>query len=225
MSSSTVFFGVQPSEGQAVAPSLSAKGISLLKIEPSKVIVQGGPTTIQPGFAVYRSFLPAFIRAALQGGVLRTNDAYNPIPFKLITKDIPLNYPDLVVSWKVPVGEEVRAQMRAAGFNDTVVRGKPAMIVRYPTANHIRVALDHSCVTTSPAPENAVNVRDLRKCGLIKNIIKAFIAVHQYPAFTDEEHEGEFKKGITSVPLEAVRFSSVQSPLVLTMHVEGSDRR
>lgn len=196
MSTVNVYFGAQPSEGQIVSETVRARGIELLKIEPSKVIVTGGPTTIQPGYSVYKSHLPQFLEAAATSNPTRSTSSYPGIPDINPDTRLPINYPDLIVSWRVPVGEEVREQMKEYGFRDTVVRGKPAMIARRPTGELVEKALNHNVLTTSPTNENSVNIFSLRKCVLLKNIAEAFISVHQYPAFIDQDHESEFRKGM-----------------------------
>lgn len=195
MSNSTVFFGAPPVEGQVISDTLRAKGINLLKLSPSSVKIHGGPSTIQPGFAMYKSYLPAYLRAGITRETVTPNEAYGCLPHSLLKQPFPLLLPDLVITFRYPITEDQRKKLHDLNFNDTVIRGRPALIVRNPQREHVKAAEDLNADPNSPSPENAVNLRDLRKCAIIRGILKSFISVHQYPAFVDEEHESEFRKG------------------------------
>jgi hypothetical protein len=197
MSNVNIYFGAQPSAGQIVSDEVKAKGLELLRIEPSKVNFHGGPTTVQPRYAVYKAFLPMFIRLAHDMDVTDFTDPFGPFPKPYTALDI--SFPDLVVSWSVPVADEVRAQLREIGFMDTIIRGKPAMKIRNPGTDHVKAALERRCLTTSATNENSVNIHALRRCALVRNIASLFLAVHQYPAFVDEDHESEFNKEFEDV--------------------------
>lgn len=197
MSNTTVYFGTQPSEGQTVSPSLAAKGIELTKIEMSKVAFSGGPTTVQPGFAVYKAYLPMFIRMAHGEEITDFTDPFGTIPFD--DRQIPLQFPDLVVSWKYPVDDAIRAQLKEVGFRDDVVKGKPAMRLINPTVEAVNVAKNLKVNITCPTNEQSVNIFALRRCSTLRNIVSRFLATHQYPAFIDEDHESEFNKAYGSI--------------------------
>lgn len=197
MSNVTVYFGAQPSEGQIVAKELAAKGIELTKLECSKVNVHGHSTTVQPGFAVYKAYLPMFIRMAHKETITDFSNPFGSIPYS--DRQISLPLPDLVVSWKYPVGDEVRAQLRDIGFRDDVVKGKPALRISNPSIDAIKAALNHKVNVSAATNEQSVNVFALRRCTMLKNIVSRFLATHQYPAFIDKDHESEFNKAYSSV--------------------------
>lgn len=200
MSNIVVYFGAQPSEGQTVSESLRAKGILLTKIETSKVVFHGGPTTVQPGFAVYKAYLPMFIRMAHGEKIVDFTDPFGTIPFE--DKQIPLPFPDLVISWKYPVDDAVRAQLRELGFRDDVVKGRPALRYANPSVEIVKAALDRKANISAPTNEQAVNIFALRRCSTLRNIVSRFLDTHQYPAFIDEDHESEFNKAYGSVFLK-----------------------
>lgn len=199
MSNVNVYFGAQPSQSQIVAPSVKARGLDLLKIECSKVIFYGHPTTVQPGYAVYRSFLPMFIAQA--GGKVITDFSDPFYKFKVLPEErhLPIPFPSLVVSWNIPIAEEVKEGLRTKGWNDTVVRGKVAMIKQRPGPQDVRDALETRAISTTPAPENTVNIVAFRKCYIVRSMLTSFLAAHQYPAFIDKEHEGEFNKNYQEI--------------------------
>lgn len=194
MSSSVIYFGIQPTAKQEVADDVKAKGLNFLRVEPSKVITFGHPTTIQPNFAVYKSHLPLFIEAAMSG--TKVTAMSNPfIPINARGLDIlPIPFPSLYISWQHEISEEVRDALRSNGWKDTMTRGKTAMYHTKPSLDIVRSALETKPSSTTPAPENGINIFTFRKALLIVRLISTFLRIHQYPAFTDEEHEEEFNK-------------------------------
>jgi hypothetical protein len=193
MSSVTIYFGTQPSRGQIVADSVRAKGLELLKIKPEKVHYHGHPTTVQPGYAVYKSHLPMFMRQACGEDIVDFRNPFGSIDVNAFSPlSIPL--PALVISWSFPIADEVREQLASIGYRDTVVKGRPAMIVEKPTKEHVIAALERKALETSPTSENTVNIFALRRCSYVLGLISTFLRIHQYPAFIDKEHETEFNK-------------------------------
>jgi hypothetical protein len=194
MSNVNVHFGAQPSQSQVVSDNVKALGLELLKIEPSKVNFHGHPTTVQPGYAVYKAYLPMFIALAFGKEIIDFTSPFHKIPLRPADKHLPIQFPSLVVCWNIPVAEEVKENLRAKGWVDTVVRGKVALVKKFPDPEDARDALERGAIATAPAPEGCVNIVAFRKCWLLRSLISAFLACHQYPAFVDKEHESEFNK-------------------------------
>lgn len=188
-------FGAEPSKKQTVADVLKERNINLTRMEPSAVKVVGGPTAIQPNFSVYRSFLPRFINAAINQTYVRAGSSpYSPISYPQDLPILPIPYPALYVNWNVTVSEETKATLKASGFRDTMVKGSPALVHDNPTIDSYRLAKEHKCLSTTPAPENGINMFAFLYCTVINKLVCSFLKVHQYPAFVDREHVEEFEK-------------------------------
>jgi hypothetical protein len=194
MSNVVIYFGTQPSSGQIVADQLKSKGINLLKVSPDQVHFHGGPTTVQPGFALYKAYLPLFIAQAIcDNGRTDFTDPYGLVPWNKYPTKLPIRMPALVGTWATPIGEEVRAELRDKhGFKDTIVKGKAAMIKENPLGGDIAALRSKGALENSPCNENSVNIFALRRCNLVLSIASVFLRVHQYPAFIDDDHESEF---------------------------------
>jgi hypothetical protein len=188
-----IHLGARPESGQTVSEELKDQGINLLRLQPSQVNWHGTPVVHQPNFTLYRGSLPLFIESAICGKpILPSWDPYQELAY---TGDVlPIPTPSLTVSWPFPIADEVRAGLRQVGFKDTVLRGKPGMIHNNPSKSVVIAAKDTKASEVSPAPENCMNIKSFRFLVVITRILAAFLHLHQYPAFIDEDHVEEFTK-------------------------------
>lgn len=188
-----VVFGVTPSETQVVSKEVKALGYNLLRQSSSAVSWIGTPTTIQANYALYTSYISAFICAASSNTFCNlSGDIFRQLPY---TGDGPyVTWPTVVVNWSKALPEEVADDLRKKGFRDMMIRGKPCMVIERPTRTQIQQAMSTKCSQTAPCVQDTINIVAFKTLRLLQRILGAFIKTNQYPAFQDEDHESEYQK-------------------------------
>lgn len=226
MSNIYIRFGAEPSQTQVVAPELVERNIHMIRREPSAVQVQGGATTIQPNFSIYKAFLPSFMYSIARGGDVHVRTGATMFPGLALPTyhtRLPIAFPDLLVHWNINIAEEVRDEMRSKGWRDTMTKGKTAMVKDRPTIEDAVYAKSKGCKPDTPTGENSMNLNSFRSALKICDILALFLRLHQYPAFVDDDHESEFNAKAFQVTKEETEEAEESEMVVEVCHSLGYD--
>jgi hypothetical protein len=204
MSNIIIHFGAPSRPGQDVAPEVKEIGLMLLRCAPNAVTWSAAPTTIQPNYSIYKDSLAAFMSCAAGELKFITNKTD---PFQVCPKvedKFPLPEPTICFSFSYALPDEVAQELRQGyGIQDTVIRGKPAMLYKGTASPDLILRLKElKVLMTTPAIDGVINLSSLRMLRYIVNLLSAFLKTHQYPAFLDESHEEEFTIGWRTGPME-----------------------
>jgi len=212
----TILFGFPNDNGAAIAPSLSARGINLLRSEPTKLRIIASPEAHQKGYAEYKGKLGLFLHSYYVKKAISSARVGASLP-SIRTSDLHFSpaLPPINLSWNVPIAEEVLESLRKnLGGTDSFTMRRPGLIVD-PTFDNLPTIRETRPDATSPCPIGVTNLNALPTAVYLLRLVNLFLAMHQYPAFVDEEHfnnllEDTEKKGKSVAgPSDDVEMSEV----------------
>jgi hypothetical protein len=192
-SEALLFLGARNDKGLAISPDLKAQGIDLLRKSPGDVTWEAIPDQIQPRFPFYIGTLPLFIKAFTSGKrVPLTSQGYG---CDYIEPIIPFALPNLIMSWTIPCPEEVLTELRSKyGAKDVTAQGKAALSLPVPDITTLRALIGYKPNTICPTIEDHLNASGFRSLMGMLRIMSAFLQIHRYPAFEDNEHATKFEE-------------------------------
>jgi len=182
-------FGFPNDNGSAIAPALAARNINLLRSEPSTLRIISSPDAHQKGYAEYKGKLGLFLHSFYERIALSSSRIGISLP-AIKTTDLHFSprLPPINLSWNIPVAEEVLESLRkSVGGTDSFTMRRPGLIVEptFATLSNIREAKPDA---TSPCPIGVTNLNAIPTAVYLIRLVNLFLAMHQYPAFHDEEH-------------------------------------
>jgi hypothetical protein len=192
-SEALLFLGARNERGLAISPDLKALGIDLLRKSPGDVTWEAIPDMIQPRFPFYVGTLPLYIKAF-------TSDKRVPLTSQGYACDyiepiIPLAMPNLIMSWTIPCPEEVAIDLRTKfGARDVTAQGKAALSLPVPDVGTLRRLLGYKPNMVCPTIEDHLNGSGFRALLAMLRIFSAFLQIHRYPAFEDNDHLSRFEE-------------------------------
>jgi len=185
----TVYFGVKNPSNVQIAPSLEARGIPLLRQEPSKATVVVIPDAPQTGYGSYIHALPYFMKAYMTGrrvNLINPTAQLEPTPFEEMAT---WGLPDIVFGWRFAIASEVIDNLRETYLAyDTVGQGRPGMAISAPNLETIRSIRETNPDTVFPAPYGFANLTTIGTAIVAYRIVNQFAALQQYPAWMDPTH-------------------------------------
>jgi len=185
----TILLGAPNTRSIQVSPSLEARGIQLLRQSPSNIETNVYVDFNQPGYAVYKSHLPHFMRSyKLETRVPLLRYAAQ-LPELAVTECIEFSLPPIVFGWSTRTSDDTLNDWRQQnGARDISVKGRSGLVIEEPDMDDFRKMKDSHADATFPAAIDTVNMATIPVWGLLRKIATLFIATHQYPAFTDKDH-------------------------------------
>lgn len=192
-SDALLFLGARNERGLAISPDLKAQGIDLLRKSPGDVTWEAIPDQIQPRFPFYVGTLPLFIKAFTSNKkVPLTSQGY---ACDYVEPIIPFPLPNLIMSWTTICPEEVLAELRSKyGAKDVTAQGKAALSLPVSDISGLRALIGYKPNTICPTIEDHLNVSGFRSLMGMLRIMSAFLQIHRYPAFEDNEHVSKFEE-------------------------------
>jgi hypothetical protein len=185
----TVYFGVKNPSNTQIAPSLEARGIPLLRQEPSKATTVVIPDAPQTGYGAYIHALPHFMKAYMTGrkvNLITPTSVLDPTPFDAM---ITWGLPDVVFGWRFSIANEVVENLRETySAYDTVGQGRPGMAVSSPDMETVRSIRETNPDMVFPAPYGFSNLTTISTVVVTYRIINQITALQQYPAWMDPQH-------------------------------------
>jgi hypothetical protein len=211
-SEALLFLGARNDKGLAISPDLKAQGIDLLRKSPGDVTWEAIPDQIQPRFPFYIGTLPLFIKAyTSQKTVPLTSQGY---ACDYVEPLIPFALPNLIMSWTTVCPEEVLTDLRSKyGAKDVTAQGKAALSLPVPNIRTLRTLIGYKPNTICPTIEDHLNASGFRALLGMLRIMSAFLQIHRYPAFEDNEHATTFE--------EVMQEQQVVGPLKKDQEEEG----
>jgi hypothetical protein len=176
--SSVVYLGTAPKSSQIVSSELKARGIPLLKAAPCDInpLILSDSTS---SYAIYKHNLACYIRAAELEVPVLMND-----PYKLFTsKKVPpfMVAPKVVVTFNTPPASEIRDKIKSTfGADDTLVKGKPALVAPMTLAEIRELIATYNPVQTSPSTTTAINIAAYKQYILLHRLFDTVCRTHQY---------------------------------------------
>jgi len=191
-SDALLFLGARNDKGLAISPDLKDQGIDLLRKSPGDVTWEVIPDVIQARYPFYRGTLPLFIKAFTSNKrVPLTSQGYS---CDYVAPILPLPLPNLIMSWTIPCPEEVATDLRTRfGGRDVQAQGKAALSLPVPDVDTLRTLIGYKPNTICPTIEDHLNVAGFRTLLAILRIMSAFLQIHRYPAFEDNDHRSRFE--------------------------------
>jgi hypothetical protein len=175
---SIVYLGNLPKASQVVSSDLRARGINLLKAAPSDL----RPfvlADISPNYAIYRTHLSSYIRAAELESTVLLNDPYRQFG----NKTFPSFYraPSIIWSFDVPPTEERRNAMKGEfDAEDTLSKGKPALHAIMTLKNIRDLISKYSPLEVTPSNPSSLNIAAYKQLVVLYRLFDTVCKTHQY---------------------------------------------
>lgn len=113
---------------------------------------------------------------------------YHAIRYKATEPTIPIQLPDLAISFPTVPPSELLERIRSEGGREITVQRAKVFIIPSPKIGFIQNLVAAGANKETPAPVNAVNIKTLASISLIRRIFSNFLVAHTYPAFIDKDH-------------------------------------
>lgn len=180
-----IYFGHNSNDDDRVSMALKDRGISLLRAAPTEIKLLGLFRVRQPGYEMYSSNLPAFMRATELNKRLAISGQAFPVSVKMDDM-LPIRLPSvfmLLNKGKTP--------------DDVITSGKWTTFAPKKDKTGFLVDFNREMLSTqsnkfissdSFAPGQAARYCDVPAMITIIRIFSSFLRTHQFPAFADEEH-------------------------------------
>lgn len=185
-------FGITPRQDQAVAPSLSSRGLHFLKAAPSHFRIHTANDLQLPLYGDYLRNFPAFVQAALEKEdvPLRTRCfAMKRVP-SLLT--LPFKIPPVVTSWPQR-SQEIDDLITKLRGNEHVIRNKACVEFPNLRPQDLTSLLASGANATTFAIYGTSNIDSVSGFLNLRNILSGMLVAHRYPAFIDNSHVNDYK--------------------------------
>lgn len=219
-----ILFGHPVAGSEKVSDEVSSLGLKLLRAAPSDMKWVCAPDIIQPRYSIFKSILPAFMRASIDGAGLSKSDDFLVTYEMFQNSIIPFSPPPLVMAWSTAPALEVLEQIRAkigTMVTETVSGGKTAFLFKADIWGDYVRAREFKINVIAQAPYGSVNVTALMAARMIAVVLTALTHCIRYPAFADKEHETQFKLGSFR---DGDAIDEIEDDDVLKAAVEDSQR-
>jgi len=175
---SAVFLGVPPKSSQVVSAELKSRGIPLLRAAPSEVkplILSNAP----PNYGIYKHSLSSFVRAAETGTAVLMSDPYHLFSWRQIPSFA--KHPRVVWNFNTPPAPESRDHMKQLfDADDTIAKGKPALVAVMSTKSVQDLVTQFNPVQTTPGSTSSINIQAYKQYLLLHRLFDTVCRTHQY---------------------------------------------
>lgn len=215
---SAFYLGDLPKVNQTVPASLSDKAINLVPTPPGKLPVIVTNTNYQPNHDIFVRNLPAFVRAAATGVHVQISRKWLPLERAFLPDCAKI--PQVCWSYPSRVSSDYVNGLRGfiPNLQETVIKGKPALIAPLTTDMVKRVVQDGALQTT-PSNLTSININSYRAYLNAYKIIDAILRTNQYacrtsgaarqiPAFDERIHLETDSFVVTSIAADARAYHS-----------------
>nr|WNA22200.1 MAG: hypothetical protein [Downy mildew lesion associated ambivirus 4] len=194
-----LYLGHPNNGAKTIAPSLTARGIDLLRASPADIRMLTPIDYKQPAFQSYINHLPAFMHAYFTRSVTPTNKECYPI--QTPPDDyFPVALPALCVDFPRPLSTEDTQILSNIGFESITIRTKKVMVFNGYSMEQLRTIRDMKPNPVTVTAQNTVNLSCISPLMVVVKVFSAFFKTHSYPAFSDDDQEivkimdGHFEK-------------------------------
>jgi len=179
----TFYLGAPPTGKQTVSSNLSFDGINYLRSSIADAAPIPYPGELTPEYAIYRSYLPLAMKAAI--GYKKTHTSM-PIYVGLESTSLPPCFENPRIVWSVPSLAEDREKDMRNKYNcvDTSAFGRAAYsaVLRLDQVKTLRA--DYSPDILTPSSNTQINIDAYVTYIGMSRLIHNFMSVHQYPLWT-----------------------------------------
>jgi hypothetical protein len=194
MSNAIVYFGAPTKDANSVGEEARNLGLEFLRESPSRVNTTVALQYIQPGHAIYKRFLPTFIKYAKEKVRISTRvPPYHPINHTILPPFVKL--PVLIWSYNHKMApEQIDVIKNDFEAQETSVKNKMAFRAPVKSSAWLTKLMDTKPILVTPSGGNEINISSFFTYLALGRIIDAFSRTNQYAAFPDNDkaHVGRF---------------------------------
>jgi hypothetical protein len=196
---SVVYFGAPAKSTSSVSEEIKSLGLNYLRQSPSNVVIQTAIEYAQPGYAVYKAFIPSFIKAAKENKAVSTRSSiYQPVAHTTVPAFI--KNPKIIWSYTCQLSpQEIDVKKEKFGCTETKAKGRLAFAAVWKDQAWWEMLKNENNINRqTPANIDCLNMQAFSSYIIIWRMLDAVLRVNQYSAFktNDKADVGEIKLGI-----------------------------
>jgi hypothetical protein len=200
MSQAIVYFGAPTEDANSTSEEAKALGLEFICESPSKVNTTVALDYKQPGYVIFKAFLPKFIYVAKNSTatapirISTRTPPYHPVSHTTLPPFVKL--PTLIWSYNNKLNPEQIDEVKTKfGAIETVAKGKLAFKAPIQDATWLKLLKEGSPVQVTPSGTGEINLASFSTYLVLGRLIDLFCRTNQYPAFKDHDksHVGRFR--------------------------------
>lgn len=186
-------------DSKGISKDAQHMGLNYLKAEVSSVKVMSVLDLVQPRYALFKAFFPAFVWSSVYNKPTLSagqNFRVSVDDMLAIRSLMPLKPPPVIIAWSDDIPAETFEKVRnTIVVTETSSGGKPAFEYRPSSWNEIDKVKGLGANILATANIGFCNIKTFLSCkSIIASLTAAFHAI-RYPAFEDHEHKSGFMIG------------------------------